>query len=156
MIQRHSHAPLHELVPPAKDWDANTAAQWVMRAGNMEWLIGYLDLVWRDFVLHDGCLLPAGFQPKVYDDWMKATKQDRTAVEAVMNHEHILDLIPIQIVDPTLDQVLVVGRVLQEMWTAKLSREFPNLSITVSFPDDQDLDDLLEYEITVFQNRPKN
>lgn len=155
MIQRHSTTPLPELVPHLKDWGANSADAWIMQTGNLECLIGYLDLAWRDFVLHDGCLLPAGFNIENYEEWMRATKQDRTAVEAVMNHLHILDLFPSQREEPTLAQVLVIGRVLREMWTAKLSREHPSLPVTVSFPDDQIFDDLLDYEITVFVSRPK-
>jgi hypothetical protein len=155
MIERHSSTPPPELIQPLKDSGATTAADWIADTGNFESLIGYLDLVWRDFVLHDGCLLPEGFNPKNYDAWMQSTNQDRTSVEAVMNHIHILDLFSTQRESPTLAQVLVIGRVLREMWTAKLAREYPHLSIKVSFPDDQTFDDLLDYQITVYQNRPE-
>lgn len=137
-----------------KDSGATTAAEWITQTGDLECLIGYLDLVWRDFVLHDGCLLPAGFARENYDEWMRATNGNRTSVEVVMNHVHILDIFPDQREEPTLAQVLVIGRVLREMWTAKLSHEYPSLPVKVIFTDDQVFDDLLDYEITVYQNRP--
>jgi hypothetical protein len=49
---------------------------------------------------------------------------------------------------------LLAGRVLREMWCAKLSKDYPHLPVTVSFPDDELFEDLLDYEITVYLNRP--
>jgi hypothetical protein len=55
-------------------------------------------------------------------------------------------------VEPTREQVVHLGRVLREMWLAKLRAEFPGRAVVVSFPDEE-LPDLLDYEITVFQGR---
>jgi hypothetical protein len=39
---------------------------------------------------------------------------------------------------------------MREVWSAKLRVKFPDRAVMVSFPD-EDLPDLLDYEITVFQ-----
>lgn len=152
MLDRHTKALPDELIPSAKDAETHPS-YWIYSTGSIEALIGYLDLVWRDFVLHDGCLLSAGFSIENYDNWMRSTNGNQTAVEAVMNHEHIMDMFERHEPEPTHAQILVIGRVLREMWTAKLAKEFPGLSITVSFPDDKQYEDLLDYRITVYQNR---
>jgi len=48
--------------------------------------------------------------------------------------------------------VLYVGKLLKEVWQAKLNRDFPNRKITVSFPEDHE-DDLLNYQVTFWQER---
>jgi hypothetical protein len=44
-----------------------------------------------------------------------------------------------------------IGRRLKEMWAAKLAQDFPNRSFTASFPE-EDCEDLMDYEISFFQN----
>jgi hypothetical protein len=153
MLERHTRLPVRDLVEAAKTCDA-TPAEWIRQTGSLSALIGYLDLVWRDFVVHDGCLLREGFTLENFNQWMNATNGDRTAVEAMMNHEHILDLFVNHESELTSEQVLLAGRVLREMWCAKLSKDYPHLPVTVSFPDDELFEDLLDYEITVYLNRP--
>lgn len=153
MLERHTQLPVPDLVEAAKTSDA-TPAEWIRQTGSLLALIGYLDLVWRDFVVHDGCLLREGFTLENFNQWMNVTNGDRTAVEAVMNHEHILDLFVNHESELTSEQVLLAGRVIREMWSAKLSKEYPHLPVTVSFPDDEPFEDLLDYEITVYLDRP--
>jgi hypothetical protein len=43
-----------------------------------------------------------------------------------------------------------LGRLLKEMWQAKVDRDFPGRGVVVSFPENAG-DDLLGYEITVFR-----
>jgi hypothetical protein len=57
----------------------------------------------------------------------------------------------------TREQVLYLGRLLKLIWQAKLVLEFPGRDIMVSFPEDLPeglSDDLLQYQITFYQNRP--
>ena len=152
MLERHTTALPEELVPSLGDSGLDPA-DWIAETGSHEALIGYLDLVWRDFVLHDGCLLRASFSVENYDHWMEHLGGDRTAVEVMINHVHVLDLFDRDQPGITRAQVVLVGRLLREMWTAKLAREFPDLDITVSFPEDGEPEDLVEYEITVFVER---
>jgi len=84
---------------------------------------------------------------------MAHLKGDKSAVEAMMNHRHICDLLPDPSAErkPTREQVLFVGRVLKEMWSCKLRRDFPAMRFTVSFPEDYN-EDLVDYEISFFHN----
>jgi len=47
--------------------------------------------------------------------------------------------------------VVYLGTALKDIWSAKLRRDFPTRSITVSFPEGE-YDDLTDYEITFFQD----
>jgi hypothetical protein len=151
MLERHTKQHPRQLVEQVADGD--WPSDWAERTGSLPALISYLDLVWIDFVLHDDCILREGFNEQYYQQWMVACEGNRTSVEAVMNHMHILDFFPESKIEPTLDQVLVVGRLLREMWAAKLAMDFPGRPIVVSFPDAEQFDDLLSYEITVYQER---
>ena len=53
---------------------------------------------------------------------------------------------------PTRDQVVYLGRLLREMWTAKIHRDFPGKKIVVSFSEAH-YERLLDYEITVYQEQ---
>jgi hypothetical protein len=86
----------------------------------------------------------------VYRDWMAQTGGDRRRVETVMNHHHIADLIGGVIESPSHDVVLAIGRLLRELWTAKLSRDFPDRKFVVSFSEDYSAD-VVNYEITFYQ-----
>ena len=67
-----------------------------------------------------------------------------------MNHHHIADLIGGVVELPSHEVVLAVGQLLRELWTAKLSRDFPNRKFVVSFPEDYS-SDVVDYEITFYQ-----
>jgi hypothetical protein len=41
---------------------------------------------------------------------------------------------------------------MKELWQVKLNRDFPGRKITVDFPEEDDMD-LIDYEITLFQER---
>lgn len=113
--------------------------------------IAYAELFWPSFVEYDGCILFAGrFDQANFQSWMAATGGDKRAVEGVVNHTHILDLFVKHEIKPTREQVVWLGRLLREMWQAKVDRDFPGRGVVVSFPEDAG-DDLLNYEITVFQ-----
>jgi hypothetical protein len=67
-----------------------------------------------------------------------------------MNHQHVLQLFGTEL--PTRELVLYVGRLMKETWQTKPNRDFPTRRITVSFPEEDDLE-LIDYEITFFQER---
>jgi hypothetical protein len=119
---------------------------------SFEHAIAYGELFWPDFAEHDGCILFAGFSEKSYQGFMEQTGGNRQAVEAVMNHRHIIDRFCRPELEPTQAQVVYLGRLLKEMWAAKLQRDFPTKRFVVSFPEEK-LEDLLDYEVTFFQER---
>ena len=144
-----------ELLPKLKNhWSGDDIDGWIHIEGDLEFLIGYARILWPDFLEHDTCIFrEEAFSEETYQGFMKQTNQDRNAVEAVMNHIHILDLFSCNIAtEPKPSRKLIshVGQLLKEMWSAKLHRDYPHKSITVSFLENP-LDDLIGYQVTFFQ-----
>jgi hypothetical protein len=145
------------LIPELKTWNSGKGvdiATWISCEGDHKHLIGYAQILWPHFVEHDGCIfLGESIDEDNYRAWLAQTKGDKKRVEAVINHRHIVDLFSRSQHDPpTQDVVLYIGRLIKEIWQTKLSHDFPGREITVTFPDDA-LKDILEYEITFFQER---
>ena len=110
-------------------------------------------VLWPDFVEHDGCVLRnelCGPAEQVYRDWLVQTGGDRRRGEAVMNHLHIADVLEGVVESPSREVIFTFGRLIRDLWTAKLSRDFPHRQFIVSFPEDHS-DDLVDYEITFYQ-----
>jgi len=128
---------------------------WLEINGDYEHCIAYGHLLWPRFVEYEDCVFvdhgngTASISDN-YKGFMTQTNGNKTAVEAVMNHRHILDLFPNTKQEPTRELILGVGRLLKDIWQTKLDQDFPKRKITISFPDDH-ADDLLAYEITFFQ-----
>ena len=137
--------------PALADW-ASGPSGWLHAFGSFDHAQAFSTLFWPGFITHDGCTF-LDFDEKLYADWLVNLKGDKTAVEAMMNHRHICDLLPEPSAErkPTREQVLFVGRVLKEMWSCKLRRDFPAKHFTVSFPEDYN-EDLVDYEISFFHN----
>jgi hypothetical protein len=155
MPQRLSDVPLADLVPETRLWNDGRGIDlesWIGCDGDIEHAIGYGELFWPDFVEHNDCVLYAPFNKDSYLGFMQQTSGNRRAVESVMNHRHILDLFAISDNEPSREQVVYLGRLLKEMWTAKLKHEFPEKHFVVSFPEDENTE-LWDYEITFYQNR---
>ena len=140
MPQRLSDVEFASLVPETKTWangEPVSLDHWIWAVGSFEQMIAYGELFWPDFVEHDGCILRAGFAEENYRGFMQQTGGDKRAVEAVINHVHISDLIS-KPEGPSEEQAVYLGRLLQEMWQAKLEREFPGRAFTVRFDADDD------------------
>jgi hypothetical protein len=150
-----------KLIPSSADWNHGKGIDpetWLSFSGSFELAIAFGTLFWPEFTIHEDCVFLAPFTDasrKSYEGFMKQTKGHRRSVEAVMNHQHIVDLFPSADVPPTREQVLFIGRMLQDIWQTKLYRDFPDRPIRVSFPDDHS-EDLLDYEITFFHDEQYN
>lgn len=146
---------MFRLIPEARafEWvDDLSPVDWLAYTGSLGQAIAYAELFWPSFVDHDGYILLAGrFDQANFQTWVAATGGDKRAVEGVINHTHILDLFVKHESEPTREQVVWLGRLLREMWQAKVDRDFPGRGVIVSFSEDAG-DDLLGYEITVFQS----
>jgi hypothetical protein len=68
-----------------------------------------------------------------------------------MNHLHIADIQHYGCPDLTRDRILVLGKVLTEMYEAKLAWQFPGRPCRVSFFIPENESDLMAYEITFWQ-----
>jgi hypothetical protein len=154
MPQRLGDVPLSQLVPETQEWNDGHGIDllaWIGCVGSTKHAIAYGELFWPDFVEFDGCVLFAGFNEESYRGFMSQTGGDRRAVEAVMNHRHITDIFSGSGNEPTRHQVVYLGRLLRQMWAAKLHRDFPEKNFVVSFPEEPS-EWLLDYEITFYQN----
>jgi len=124
---------------------------WIQCMGNHKILVGCSRILWPSFVEHDGCiLLGDSVDEERYQGFLQSAQGNRTVAEATMNHQHILYLFAT--IPSTRDLVLYVGRLLKEIWQVKLAHDFPNRTIKVSFPEEDDLE-LIDYELTFFQER---
>jgi len=151
MPQRLSDVPMADLVPETRDWNGGSGidiAVWIGCISSIEYAIGYGELFWPEFAELDGCVFFAGVTEAGYRGFMEQTGGDKRAVEAVLNHRHILDLF--SGAQPTREQVVYFGRLLREVWAAKLARDFPGRRFVVSFPE-EGCEGLLDYEVSFFQ-----
>jgi hypothetical protein len=150
-----------KLIPSTADCNYGKGVDpetWLSFSGSFELTIAFGTLFWPEFTIYDDCVFFAPFTEasrKSYLGFMEQTKGHKRSVEAVMNHQHIVDLFPSADIPPTREQVLFVGRMLQDVWQTKLNRDFPERTIRVFFPDDHS-EDLLDYEITFFQDDENN
>ena len=140
-----------QLIPELKACEGDIDS-WIATIGRFDHAISYGYLFWPEFKIHNECVLFAECPAELFDHWMQATGRDLTAVETVLNHRQILDLFWNSEFKPTREAVLYLGRLLWDMWSCKLKRDFPAREIIVSF-DEEFSEDLAEYEITFFQKR---
>lgn len=154
MPQHLADVPISDLIPETRDWNDGKgidAAAWLSCVGSFVHAIAYGELFWPDFVEHDGCVFFAGFSEASYCGFMEQAKGNKKAVEAVMNHRHVLDLFPSDYANVTKDQMVYLGRLLREIWETKLRRDFPQKTFVVSFAEEP-AEDLLDYEVTFYQD----
>ncbi len=151
MPQRLSNVPMADLVPETRVWNDGAGIDvesWIRCAGSIEYAIGYGELFWPEFAELDGCVFFAGVTEAGYRGFMVQTGGDKRAVETVLNHRHILDLFPGS--RPARGQVIYLGRLLREVWAAKLASEFPGRQFVVNFPE-EGCEDLLDFVVSFYQ-----
>jgi len=125
-----------------------------MTSEDFLWHLGrWRTVLWPEFVEYKGCIFRGPLSDsakKAYEDWMAQTGGDLLRVEAVMNHLHIADVLEGTVADPSHEAILTFGRLMRDLWTQKLSIDFPNRRLIVSFPEDY-RDDVVDYQITFHQ-----
>jgi hypothetical protein len=143
---------MKKLIPELADWNDGKGIDvrsWISCVGNYEHAIGYTEIFWPSFEYYDGCIFFKGFSKSNYHEWLENQKGNKLAVQAVVNHTHILDLFPNVDEQPSEQQVIFLGQTLKNMWHQKLKIDFPNHNCVVLF-EEENCDDLLSYEITFF------
>jgi len=147
----------NKLIPELQRWNDGRGIDlegYLSCMGNYELAIAFGHFFWPTFVEHDGCLFRGHPNVEIYEQWKAQMGDDKSAIEGMMNHVHILDLFPNVEKPPTRDHIVYIGRQLRDMWSAKVRNDFPHLDVVVEFFDGGE--DLLEYQITLFQNRPSS
>ena len=121
---------------------------WVGCEGKFSLAVGYASIFWPEFTLFEGYILPAGVTK---DNLRGCEGRSRKSVEWVMNHLHIADIQHVGCQDISKDKLLVLGKVLKEIYEAKLQWQFPDRPCMVEFFIPDDPDDLMEYQVSFWQ-----
>ncbi|MBL4884467.1 MAG: hypothetical protein JKY95_08020 [Planctomycetaceae bacterium] len=124
---------------------------WVGCAGNFSLAVGYSSIFWPEFVEFDGLLLRKGFSENSLREWRSQPGCTRKSIQWVMNHLHIADIQHYGCDDISKDKIKILGRVLKEIYEAKLKQQFPEQPCVVEFYEPEDEDDLLEYQLSFWQ-----
>lgn len=144
-------ADFASLIPDLKAWNDGKGIEpqsWIECVGNYELAAGYSLIFWPDFVRFGGYVLRDGFCEESLRGFEVAMDNNRSDIEAIMNHIHIADIHCN--VEASEAQIRHFGRVLKDIHDVKLSRDFPDLRFEVSFNDEAGLDPI-DYELTFWQ-----
>jgi hypothetical protein len=113
--------------------------------------IALLDIFWPDFEEVDGSIFLATNYPKRASDLENGL--DRTGIEALMNHTHMIDLFKhnagIQPIDedderfydydhPDFSSLCELAKTIAQMWFQKLKLDFPQYDFRVYYTQDED------------------
>jgi hypothetical protein len=148
-----------KLIPDLQNWRNRNSANfsisdWTSIEGNIKLAIGYSYLFWPDFIEYDDCVfLKDAFSVENFKEWTKTEYVVHFAqIESVINHIHILDLFTSEKQDEiTYEQIKYLGNKIREIYNIKLKSDFPNRKFEVLFNGDEQLENLLDYELTFFQ-----
>jgi hypothetical protein len=150
-----STAPI-DMLPELAEWNNGGGidlAQWIACSGNFRLAVGYSTIFWPRFELFQDYILREGFSAESVRSWEEHCNGDKRAVEAVHNHLHIADVQYHGCEDITDERVVWLGRILREIYAAKLAWQFPNRPCEVSFFEPEDRSDLVAFQITFWQKK---
>lgn len=83
-----------------------------------------------------------------YADWFEFTEGDLTLIQALANHQHLLDLFGTVTVSRV--QLIEFGTRLQIAWQAVMCTRYPERKIVIAF-DPQDEDAIEEIQINLYE-----
>jgi hypothetical protein len=126
---------------------------WIACEGRFALAVGYAAMFWPSFVHFDGYILPDGFSEESLRGFERRLNATRKSTESVMNHFHPDGIQYGGCKDISKDKLLLLGRVLKEIYEVKLLWQFPEHPCVVEFfvPDDED--DLGAYQLSFWQRR---
>jgi hypothetical protein len=142
-----------KLIPEMRDWNNGAGIDvraWVGCSGSFRLAIGYTTIFWPEFVEFEHYVLRAGFSVESLRGFERQCGNDRQRIEAMLNHFHIADMHHAGCEDITREGVVYLGRVLSEIYRAKLAWQFPCKKFEVHF-DDSPSESITDYELTFFQ-----
>lgn len=145
----------HALIPELSEWNNGRGVDpkgWVSAMGNFQLACAYTTIFWPRFVKHDGMILREGFSPESLAGFLENCGGNKTDVERVMNHLHVIDLYHVGCADASRERVIFLGNVLKQIYECKLAAEFPGEDIVVEF-DDSYREDLFGYQLLFFKRR---
>lgn len=148
----------YDLVPELVEWDAHNGGEqspegWACCMGTFSLAVAYTSLVWPQFIEVHGMVFREGVTQSDVDGWLAHTAHEKKAVEATINHLHILDIQHPGIwSEATENQLKFLGETLQASWAAKLKIDFPGRHFAVEFIEGSS-EDLREYQVLFYERR---
>ena len=113
------------------------AEVWLANSGRYDDAARYAGLFWPAFAEFDGRVFLGASVPDTYEEWKARIGSDASAIESVLNHRHILELF-MKAPEPSREVTRQLGKVLQEMWAAKLRHDFPDRPFVVTLSEGDD------------------
>lgn len=147
-----------ELIPELPHWDGGGGidiGSWINMIGRHDHAIAYSRIFWPEFVVEEGCVFLAGFDPESFERVSEAVNGDKQSTEEWLNRTELLDLFLGHLNQGevvTAGVLEYLGNTLAQTWEAKLRMEFPEVDPVVRFQAGN-ADELASYEITFFLNR---
>jgi hypothetical protein len=126
---------------------------WVQYAGNFKLFVGYSTFFWPRFTLFEDYILREGFSVQTLRSFEKAQNDDKESVERVMNHLHIADIHVNDQENLSEDKIVFLGKVLKEIYEAKLQSQFPDRPCVVEFYEPEDRKDLDQFQLSFWQKK---
>ena len=152
---------IQNLIPEIKEWQKHhdekfDVEDWIAIEGNIKLALGYSFIFWPDFMEHENSVfLKSHFSIENYNEWKKVDYVEYfSQIESVINHIHILDLfaeVEGKQREVSKDQIIYLGNVLREIYATKLKSQFQDKKFVVTFNGDEEVDDLIDYELSFHQ-----
>ena len=148
----------YQLVPELESFEREiggeeTPVSWASSAGNFSLAVAYASLVWPRFFEVRGMVFRGAVEAIDVDRWLADLKHDRKAVEATLNHLHILDVqSPGNWEQVTDAQLCFIGETLKASWSAKLAVDFPGRDFVVEFQEGTS-SNRRDYQVSFHENR---
>jgi len=145
------------LIPELKDWNNGNGIDpesWAGCKGNFQLAAAYSLVFWPRFTELDGMVFRGEMDRKTLDSWKQNCSDKPAEIEATANHLHIADLHYVGCPDASVERLVFLGTLLEEIYRIKLAAEFPNRRFTVKFYEPPDKE-LQEYQLTFFQRHER-
>lgn len=106
---------------------------------DMDMAVAYAMVFWPQFIMYQDLVLFKYFDRRTYHEAKKYAKV-ASDIEKFMNHRHLCEIFGNPYTNATPDQLNCLGRILKDMWSVKLSRDFPErtFSFKQTFADKND------------------
>jgi hypothetical protein len=147
-----NNADWDALIPDLKRWNGGDGIDpegWIACEGNFQLASAYSLIFWPTFTEHRGMVFRGEVEPEHIESWLKRCG-DKRSVEATVNHLHLADLHHPQCADVSVERLIYLGNVLQEIYTVKLAAQFPDRKFVVEFYEPPDKE-LREYQLLFYQ-----
>lgn len=128
---------------------------WTACSGDFKLAVGYSSVFWPRFELIGDYIVRVRENVTVesIQAYEQQAKNDKCSVEWVSNHLHIADIQHHGCEDISEDKIVFLGRVLKEIWEAKLRWQFPDRPCEVKFYEPEDRTNLIEFQLSFWQKK---